>query len=280
MKKIAIIGIGIMGNGIALNFLKNGYEVYVWNRNKEKLSNLVNSGAKILETPKQGAELADIVFEVTANDESSRSVWTAPDGILAGAKKDSVLIICATLSIKWIDELVELCKEKNLTFFDMPMTGSRPGAETGKLVLLAGGDEQKLEKLKPTLSAIAEKVVHFGKAGSGARFKLFLNMLAAINVVSFNEIMKMAKANGMNLTTVGETLAERSGGTAKMAWKGYQNPPNPINFSVKWIKKDLQYAKEFFGTESFSLLNETLKTFSEAVEKGMADEDWTAVNKQ
>ena len=280
MEKIAVIGVGIMGNGIASNFLKNGYEVYVWNRHKEKLQDLAKNGAKILETPKQGAELADIVFEVTANDESSKSVWLDENGILAGARGESVLVTSATLSVKWVDELANICRDKNLTFFDLPMTGGRAAAESGKLTLLAGGDEQKLEELKPTLGAISEKVIYFGKAGAGARYKLINNMLAAIHIIGFGEAMKIAKATGLDLKTVGDTLSLRPGGlTTNMSWRDYQNHPDPINFSVKWITKDLTYAKELVSGENLVLLNDALNKYKEAIDRGMAEEDWTAVNR-
>src|SRR5689334_620315 len=105
MKTIAVIGTGIMGAGIANNFLKNGYQVFVWNRNKDRLKPLLEAGAVAVETPKQATEKADIVFEVTANDESSRAVWLEPDGIFAGASPEKTLITNATLSVPWIDEL-------------------------------------------------------------------------------------------------------------------------------------------------------------------------------
>ena len=98
-KTIAVIGTGIMGSGIVTNFLKNGYTVIVWNRTQNKLTPLIKKGAQTAKTPKEAASAADIVFEVTANDESSRSVWLGSDGILKGAKPDTTLIINGTVSV-------------------------------------------------------------------------------------------------------------------------------------------------------------------------------------
>lgn len=278
--KIAIVGTGVMGTGIVTNFLKNGYSVYVWNRTKEKLRELEKNGAKPLETPKQGAMLADIVFEVTANDESSRSVWLADDGILAGARNDSVLITSATLSAEWAVELGRECEKRHRAFFDMPMTGGRAGAETGKLVLLVGGDEKKLEELKPTLAAISQKTLYFGRAGEGTKFKLLLNMLQAIHIVGFGEVMKIAQEQNMDIKAVGDALAERPGGiTTGFAWRDYQKSPDPVNFSVKWITKDLGYAKALAGEENLPLLADVLTRYQEAVKKGLGDNDWTIVAK-
>ncbi len=280
MKKIAIIGTGIMGAGIAANFLRAHYPVVVWNRTQEATASLVEQGAVTAGSPREAAAEADIVFEVTANDESSRSVWMGEDGIIAGAKSDAILITCATLSVSWITELSTLCAEAQKTFFDMPMTGGRIGAESGQLILLAGGDEEKLKTLQPYLEPISQKVIYFGPAGSGAKFKLLLNMLQGIHIAGLGEVLRLAKANGMNIQAVGDALAERPGGTTtNLAWRDYQHIPDPINFSVKWIAKDLGYAKQMAGGMATPLLEDVLAQYQAALDAGLENEDWTAINR-
>lgn len=283
MKKIAVVGTGIMGAGIAANYLKNGYEVVVWNRSPEKLESLLKQGAMKAKTPKEAAQSADILFEVTADDESSRLVWLGDEGILAGARKNAVLITSGTFSVGWVDELANTCKEQGFVFFDVPLTGSRVGAETGTLTLLAGGDEARLEELKPDLEAISKKVFYFGPAGSGIRYKLLLNMLQAIHVEGLAEVLKLASKMGMDVNKVGDALVDRPGGVSTgLAWQGYQEQPDPINFSVEWITKDLRYAKEMadaVGSVATPLLEDTLQRYQEAVEKGKGEEDWTTITK-
>ncbi|MEO6508688.1 MAG: NAD(P)-dependent oxidoreductase [Patescibacteria group bacterium] len=279
-KTIAVIGTGIMGTGIAMNFLKNGYKVIVWNRNKDKVKDLTKKGASSAISPKEATEKADVIFEVTANDESSKSMWLGKEGILEGATSDKVLITDATLSVPWIDELIQICKKKKLTFFDMPMTGGRIGAETGKLVLLVGGEEKKLKSLLDLLSAISEKVVYFGKEGSGMRYKLLLNMLQAIHVVALGEVLNLGKELGLDIDKVGNALAERPGGVSTgIAWRDYHKEPNPINFSVEWITKDITYAKQSAKKTKTPLLDETLSKYKKAIAKKMNNKDWTTVNK-
>jgi 3-hydroxyisobutyrate dehydrogenase-like beta-hydroxyacid dehydrogenase len=278
MKKIGVIGLGIMGHGMADNFLKNGYELYVWNRSPEKAKDLVKDGAVLCKSPKEVAEKADMVFDVTANDKSSKRTWTARDGILAGATKDSILISCATLSTAWFDELAKLCKQKDITFFDMPMTGSRIGAETGRLTLLVGGDKAKLEKLKPTLKAISEKVVYFGPTGQGLRYKLLLNMLQAIHIIGYAEVLKIAQASGMDIDKVADALAIRPGGVPTGEAKdGFHKQPDPIGFSVEWIVKDLDYAKKFANTLDTPMLDDVLSRYHDLLDSGKAQTDWTNV---
>lgn len=279
MRKIAVVGTGIMGSGIVTNFLKNGYKVIVWNRHKNKLKDLISRGASKANSPKEATQKADIIFEVTANDQSSRSVWLGSNGIIAGANRKKILITSATLSNLWLDELSKLCIKKNLIFLDTPMTGGRIGAESGELILLVGGDKRILNNLKKDLKAISKEVIYFGKAGSGMRFKLLLNMLQAIHIVGFGEVLSLAKKVGLDIKVVGDALVKRPGGTAtNLAWRDYQKEPNPINFSVEWITKDLNYAKQVASSMDTPLLDQTLKKYKKAMSKKMGSKDWTIVN--
>ncbi len=282
MKKIAVIGLGIMGRGIADNYLKNGYEVYVWNRTPEKASSLVAKGAKLCRSPKEAANQADIIFEVTANDESSREVWMGKNGILENDFSNSLKmgISCATISIEWVDELADNCEQANLEFFDMPMTGGRMGAEAGELILLVGGDKQKFEQLKEDLKAIAKELKYFGTAGAGMRYKLLLNMLQGIHIAGLGEVLRLSKVMGLDEKLVGDALAERPGGTTtNLAWRDYQTEPDPINFSVQWINKDLNYAKQTADGVSHPLLDEVIRQYKNAIDQGFKDSDWTKINK-
>lgn len=278
MERIAVVGTGIMGRGIVANFLKAGKSVVVWNRTPEKAKNL---GAKLVETPRDAANNADLIIEVTADDESSRDVWLGEDGILAGSKAGHILVTCATLSAKWTDELAQKCSSRNLIFFDMPMTGGRPAAESGNLTLLVGGNKKKLAEFEPDLGEISQTVRYFGEAGSGMRYKLVLQVLQAIHIGGFAEAMQLAKNSDLEEISVGEALAERPGGltTTNFAWPGYQQQPNPINFSVKWISKDLKYAKEMAVGENYPLLETMIQRYEDAVDSGKGDADWTVITR-
>jgi 3-hydroxyisobutyrate dehydrogenase len=160
------------------------------------------------------------------------------------------------------------------------MRGGRIGAENGKLILLIGGNAEKLTKLKKDLKAISEKFYYFGKAGSGIRFKLILNMVQAIHIGALGEAITLAKTIGLDLKKTGDALTERPGGTTtKLAWRDYQVEPKPINFSVDWITKDLKYVKKSAKKIKTPLLNEMLKKYKSKVKMGMGHKDWTEVNK-
>ena len=109
---------------------------------------MVKKGAVLAASPLDAAAGADIVFEVTANDESASEIWIGSNGLFDQAEPGQYLITCATLSVQKIDELTDIAKTKGLKFFDMPMTGGRDGAEAGQLILLAGGEKAGVDDLR------------------------------------------------------------------------------------------------------------------------------------
>jgi len=278
-KKVGVVGLGIMGHGMAANFLKKGFALSVWNRTPSDASDLVESGAVLGRTPREVVERSDVVFEVTANDESSRLVWTGAAGMLSGADASKVLIASGTFSVSWIDELAALCASRNARFMDIPLTGGRIGAETGALTFLCGGDEGAVKELEPVFSAVAATVKYMGVAGQGSRYKLILNFMQALHIVGFAQAMKLAKANGMDLSKVAEALGERPGGViTNVAKRAYFTKPDPITFAISWMVKDLTYAKQFAGELDLTLLDDVLAVYTKAKDKGFGSEDWARIS--
>ncbi|MDA1316772.1 MAG: NAD(P)-dependent oxidoreductase [bacterium] len=280
MKKIGIVGLGIMGRGIAHNFLKNKYSVYVWNRTNKVSEEFKNKGAIVCDSPSEVAQKADVVFEITSNDKSSHQVWTGTDGIISGARKESVLIASSTLSAEWVDALSTLCKKRKLSFMDIALTGGRVGAENGTLTLLCGGKDSTLKEITPVLESISKKIYHFGPVGHGMKYKLILNFLQAVHMVGFGQAMKIAKSYNMDLKKVSSALVDRPGGViTQIAQKAYFDNPPALTFSIENITKDLGYAKKLAKGLNLGLLDKTLALYKSALKKNMSKEDWATINK-
>jgi len=285
-KRIGIIGAGIMAKGIAQNFLKNGHEVHVWNRTKENVEAELNAGVKWEETPKEVAVAANIIIECVSDDAASRQVWTDVEtGILAGAGNEKVLIASSSLSLGWTDELAGLCKDQGFNFLDMPLTGSRAGAEGGTLKLLVGGDAAVLGSIREELGAISDKIYYFGPAGSGMRFKLVLNSLIGIHVNAAAQAVELARRAGLDVAHVQEALFDANMGPASpstaMLFKNMDMPADQVNFAVKWVKKDLGYAQDMakqYGID-FDLLNDTQADYAKAEAEGLGEQDLTKIIK-
>lgn len=285
MKKIGLIGAGIMAAGMAQNFLKNGYRVTMWNRSPERLKPLLELGVRVAETPKIATEQSDIIIECVSDDTASKSVWTGDDGILAGATSDKVLIASSSLSISWTDELIALCAGKGFKFLDMPLTGSRAGAEGGTLRLLVGGESEVLASIRPDLEVISEKIYHFGGPGTGMRFKLVLNSLIGIHMNAMGQALNLAEHAGIDRDAFAHAFIDGNMGpispSGKLVLDSKNWEPDHVNFAVQWLEKDLRYAQEMakqYNIE-FDLLNETQKDYESAKNAGLADADTTSIAK-
>ena len=284
MKRIGMVGGGIMAAGMVQNFLKHGYEVYIWNRTQSHVASLLSAGARWCESPKSVAESSDITIECVTDDAASRKVWTDPaTGILAGAVAGKVYIASSSLSLGWTDELAKLCTDKSLSFLDMPLTGSRAGAEGGTLRLLVGGDGALLNSIRDDLKAISEKVYHFGPAGAGMRFKLILNMLIAIHVNAAAQAAELARRAGLDVNKVFDAFFDGNMGPASpataMLYKNMDTPPEHVNFAAKWMAKDLRYGQGMakqYGVD-VDLLNDTAADYARMLEAGLSDQDMTKI---
>ncbi len=277
-QKVAVVGVGIMGRGMVQNFLAKGFETSIWNRTQTKVQDLVDQGARWCATPKTAAARAEVVIEMVANDEASQEVWLGDEGILAGATKDKILLTSASLSIPWILRLAGDCGQRGLAFLDSPVTGGRTGAESGQLQLLVGGDEATLERVRATLAAISKKIYYFGPSGSGMRFKLILNTLQTIHNLGLVESLKLAQKVGLDIRQTGEALLEM--GPASPATKGaferIMNPSECVNFALKWMTKDVNYANQMAADaeqDGLLVFGDAMRRLNEALAAGNGDRD-------
>ncbi len=165
----------------------------------------------------------------------------------------------------------------------MPLTGSRAGAENGTLKLMVGGDAETLDEIRPELAAIADKIYHFGPAGSGMRFKLLLNSLIAIHMDAAAQAVELARRAGIDPEVFRNALFEGAMGPASPATnlllQSLDIDEDHLNFSLKWMEKDLRYAKSMTAKydASFDMLHTAYADFLQAKNVGLADRDLTAI---
>ncbi len=209
MARIAFIGIGSMGKGMARCLLDKGHEVLIHNRSKTKAQTLEVAGGSIMDSPAAAAASAEFIFSMVADDEASRQVWLGPEGILAGRPKAGAIgVECSTLSHDWILELNGRVTGVGLRFMDCPVTGGPDGAEKGTLKVLAGADPATLAESTPVLRGFAEEIIHFGPVGSGTCYKLIVNLMGAAQAASLAEGLLLAERAGLDLETVGYALGK------------------------------------------------------------------------
>jgi|HigsolmetaAR201D_1030396.scaffolds.fasta_scaffold26266_2 3-hydroxyisobutyrate dehydrogenase len=281
-QQIAVLGMGVMGAGIAKNLLKNGYAVRVYNRTASKAQPVVDAGASFAATPREAAQGADVVISVIGDDAASRAVWTGDDGALAGAKAGAILIECSTLTPAWVRELGVLAEAQGCSFLDAPMTGSKPAAEAGELGLLVGGNEEVLEQVRPVLNAFANRIIYLGPVGSGETMKVINNLLGAVQVASLAEALRLAERTGLRMDEVVNMLSNAAPASPivktkieRVAARDYDE----VHFALRWMLKDASYGLQVAESlgQSMPVLRAAREVYARAVERGFGDKDFAAV---
>ncbi len=280
---VAIMGLGIMGSGMARRLLSANFSLAVYNRDREKCLPFSAAGAFQAATPREAASRAQIVLSMVADDVASRNVWLGETGALAGASPHSVLIESSTLSVGWIQELAAKAAERSCQFLDAPVTGTKPHAASGELLFLVGGAAEALDAARPVFSVLGRDVIHLGPIASGALMKLVNNFLCGVQAASFAEALALIDAGGLDRTMAMSILtgcAPGSGIVKRMAERIAANDFTP-NFALRWMAKDLAYALNGASGKGVSLPIATAAqtVFQQAIAQGHADEDFSAVTK-
>ena len=207
MPKVAFIGLGRMGHGMAGRYVEAGVDVSVWNRSKAKAEDLIARGARWATSPADAAIDADAVVTMVADDEASQSVWLGRDGAGATAKPGTLAIECSTVSYAHALELARELRSRGLIYIDCPVTGLPDAAASGKLTLLVGAEPTDLERARPFLAPLSNTIRHFGAVGSGTVFKLINNLMGAVQIASLAEGVAIAEQAGLDMKVVAESLA-------------------------------------------------------------------------
>jgi 3-hydroxyisobutyrate dehydrogenase len=280
-QRVAILGLGTMGVGMARNLLKAGFSLTAYNRTRAKADPLAVDGARIADTPREAVHDADVIISMLSDENASRATWIGEHGALNGAKPGAVLVESSTVTPAWIAELRGLAAERNLELMDAPVTGSRVQAEEGQLIFLAGGDAAVLKRIRPVLAAMSKDIVLLGPAGSGARMKLINNFLCGVQVASLAEGLAWIERSGLDRDQALKILKNGAPGSpllgaisTRMVEGAYE-----VNFLLSLMGKDLRYAEMDAAAVGVEL--RTAKTaearFAEAAKAGYADKDMSAV---
>lgn len=278
---VAICGLGAMGSGMAGRLLAAGVPTTIFNRTRAKAEAFVPRGALIAESPRVAAANADVVISIVADDSASREVWIGADGVLAAAKAGTVLVESSTLTVSWVKELARAAKERGCEFVDAPVTGSKPQAEAGELLFLAGGTAAAVEKVRPVLSVMGRGVVHLGDTGSGALLKLVNNFLCGVQTASMAEALAWLEASSVNVDQATKILGEGAPGSPivrRTAERLAQSDFSPA-FSLHLMMKDLMYAMKESSINGIKLQTAAaaLERFRQAEQDGYGDDDFAAV---
>lgn len=279
--RVALIGLGLMGSGMARRLLGAGFPLSVYNRNPERAAPLAAEGAHASASPREAAARADVVLSMVADDAAARAVWLGEQGALAGAARGTVLVECSTVTVEWIEELARAAAAAGCELLDAPVTGSRTHAASGELSFLVGGPLAALETARPVLAAMSRAIVHVGATGRGALLKLVNNFLCGVQAASLAEALALIERSGLDRAKALEVLTNGAPGSplvktlaARMTARDYTP-----NFLLPLMAKDLSYALGEGRRHGVPLSTaaSALELYQQAIAGGHGEEDFSVV---
>ena len=272
--KIGMIGIGMMGHGIASNLLKHGHPLTVLEHpGNQPLDALLTAGARTVSNAKALAEQVDVIILCVTGSPQVEAVLLGEQGVLQGLKADSIVIDCSTAIPTSTEKIAAQVQAHGGRFLDAPMTRTPKEAAEGRLNLLVGGDAELFATCHPLLSCFAENIVHTGPVGSGHRMKLLHNYVSLGTVTLLAEAAACAQLSGVNAQTFVDVLAMGGGwGAALERLKPTlaNGDTSGLRFSMSNALKDLSYYNQMaMDTQANRTVAEAVKnTLQTACQEG------------
>ena len=281
MANLGFVGLGLMGSRIAKRLLDAGHQVSGYNRTRAKAEALIQAGMQWKETPGEIAQAADITFSMVMDTAALSSITERPDGILAGLSPGKIYIDMSTVSPRLTRELAGRVAATGAQMLDAPVSGSLPAAESGTLIIYVGGSAEALEKARPVLEQLSQKIIHVGENGQAIATKIAINLNLPGQLISFFEGVLLAERSGIPRAAALEALLNSVIASTALKYRGpfILKMPEEVWFSAAMMRKDIQLALELgeeLGVElrTAKLVDEML---TKAVELGWGDEDFAVL---
>ncbi len=249
--KIAFIGLGNMGGGMAANLVKAGHEVRAFDLSDEALEAAEENGCITFGSARDAAEHADAVVTMLPNGAIVRDVYTTD--IIGQAPEGAILLDCSTIDVATARDVIALAEEDGYEMVDAPVSGGIAAANAGTLTFMVGGTQSAFERARPILEAMGKAVIHAGQAGNGQAAKICNNMLLGIHMIGTCEAFRMAEKLGLDPQTFYDISSVSSGQNWSMTsycpvpGVGPQSPSDNDyqgGFATALMLKDLRLAME------------------------------------
>jgi 3-hydroxyisobutyrate dehydrogenase len=249
LPSLSFAGIGLMGLPMCRRLLAAGYPLTVWNRNPAKCAALVEAGARQVATAAELGQHADVVMLCLADTAVVREVVFGPAGIAEGAKSGQLLVDFSSLEPTATRDMASaLVDQCGMRWLDAPVSGGVVGAEAGSLAIMVGGEPADLERVRPVLLNLGQRVTHMGGVGAGQVTKACNQMIVACNALVIAEVVALAERSGVDASLIAEALA---GGFADskplqiLAPQMAESRFEPVKWHVRTLLKDLDTAVKF-----------------------------------
>jgi 2-hydroxy-3-oxopropionate reductase len=250
MRKIGFIGLGIMGKPMAMNLLKAGHSLTVYDIRPEPVEEVVAAGAKADKSAKDVAAQSEIVITMLPNSPDVKKAVLGKDGVLEGAKPGLILIDMSSIAPMVSKDVADEAKKQGVEMLDAPVSGGEPKAKDGTLAIMVGGKKEVFEKVEDVLKAMGASVVLVGDIGSGNVTKLANQIIVALNIAAMSEAMVLATKSGVDPEKVFQAIRGGLAGSAvlnakmPLALDGNFKPGFRIELHIKDLANALDTAHE------------------------------------
>jgi 2-hydroxy-3-oxopropionate reductase len=211
VEKVGFVGLGIMGAAMAGNLLEAEHELVVHNRTRTKAEQLISYGARVADSPRELAEVSDIIITMLPGPPEVDEVVAGEGGLLEGAREGSLIVDMSTSSALLARQLAHTARERGVRMLDGPVSGGDVGARDGTLSIMVGGEDEDFERARPLFEVMGETVVHVGGAGAGQVVKACNQIVVALVIEAVAEALVLGSKAGVTPDRVVEVL---SGGLA------------------------------------------------------------------
>lgn len=276
MKKIGFIGTGVMGKGMIRSLMKNGFELYIYNRTKERALPLLEEGAVWCDSPATCAAGRDAVITIVGYPEDVEEVYFGGMGVLTGADPGTYLIDMTTTRPDLSVRIYEEGTRKGFHVLDAPVSGGEGGAAAGTLTIMVGGDREDFEKCRPLWDAMGSSAVYEGSAGSGQHVKMANQIAIAGTVAGVSEAMAYAMKQGISADRLIGTISGGAAGSWQLTNLGPKMAAGDYapGFFIKHFIKDMGIAVEEAQKAGLELpvLSQVLEMYRKMEKEGHGDE--------
>lgn len=255
MKKIGFVGLGIMGKSMTRNLMKAGYELHIFARTRAKVEDVIREGAIFHPSVGECVEEVEAMISIVGYPADVEEVYFGEKGILNSAKPGTYVIDMTTSSPKLAKRIYESAKEKGIHALDAPVTGGDTGAKNGTLSILVGGDKADYEACHAVFEAVGTNINYEGGPGCGQHTKMANQIMIAGTLSGVCEAMSYAKAQGLNLQTLLDSVATGAAGSKQLDAFGEKimNGDYAPGFFMKHFIKDMNLAVEEANAQGLNL---------------------------
>ncbi|NLM41191.1 MAG: 2-hydroxy-3-oxopropionate reductase [Firmicutes bacterium] len=250
MRKVGFIGLGLMGQPMACNLLRAGYELTVYDRNDHKVAAVVKEGAAGAKSPQEVAEAAEVIITMLPNSPHVKEVVFGANGLYPVLRPGQYFVDMSSISPIAAKEIAEKLEEKGVHALDAPVSGGVEKAKAGTLAVMVGGSAAAFEAVKPVLSAMAGSIVLVGPAGAGQTCKLVNQMIVGVNIAIIAEALTLGKKAGVDPENIFQAIRGGLAGSqcledkAPRMFSGNFDPGFRINLHAKDLGNVLETSRE------------------------------------